>query len=133
MELNYVFNGRDYTYDEVSYSEAIKVLLDTHSYDELLNDYLQYLYPTDSNYDKNRMFDEYGFDGTKEGIKDMSEEDKKDMIFDTDIVDDLIDLDLYNDELESYFEDDAYEAYQNTDFEDDMVAEWSRDYNRQRL
>ena len=127
MRFIYNFDGYDFPF-EIDGSELMDAkyyIKQTHTNDEILKDYLEYLYPNESEYNKESVED-YGFYGTEESIKDMSEKDKDELV--NEVIYDLIDLDVYNEELEDYFEDEAYE-----DFSSDYEAELNTEYNRNRL
>lgn len=125
LTYNFDEHGDEYTY-EYDNREAEDYILRTHSYDDILNDFLSYVYPKDTDGNKKILKDEFGFDGTEEAIPMMDEELKEELC--EQVVYDLIDIDLYNDELEEYFEADAYEEYR----EEPEWVQWQREYDRVR-
>jgi len=110
MKLVYTFNGEDFDFEQADDNEAVEFIRRTLSNDEILYDYLQYIYPHETENSKEVLKD-YNFDGTAECIDNMSEEDKEDLV--NEVIDDLIDSDIYNDVLMDYFEDEAYDEYRD--------------------
>lgn len=120
MRLIYTFDGESFDFpslDDPYYvkeqyeDEAADYIIRSHTYDDILQDYIDYIYSTDSE-DVKKDLEEFGFYGTEESIRNMSEEDKEDLT--NQIIKELIELDIYNDELMDYFEDEAYERYSET-------------------
>lgn len=126
MRIVYDFDGVDFTY-EPDEDEVREFILNSYTPDEILSDYIEYIYPKTSAKDK-ETFTDWGFEGTAESVIEMSEEEKEDFI-DMVALDDLLEADVYAPEIEEHFEDEAYDAFS----EEDEYTEWSREYNRQRL
>lgn len=127
IRLNYTFDDISFTY-ELDTDAAVDYIKRVYTDDELINDFIEYVYPHLSKQDKEMLDNDYGFDGTPESIKFMSDEDL-DNFMSQQVIDSLLDSDIYNPELEDYFEDEAYAEFNEGNPED----EWRADYNRERL
>lgn len=127
IRLNYTFDDISFTY-ELDDKAAINYIKRVYTDDELIDDFIEYVYPHLSKQDKEMLDNEYGFDGTPESIKFMSDATLDDFMSQQ-VIDSLLDSDIYNPELEDYFEDEAYAEFNEGNPED----EWRADYNRERL
>ena len=127
IRLNYTFDDISFTY-ELDDKAAINYIKRVYTDDELINDFIEYVYPHLSKQDKEMLDNDYGFDGTPESIKFMSDADL-DNFMSQQVIYSLLDSDIYNPELEDYFEDEAYAKFNEGNPED----EWQADYNRERL
>lgn len=119
MEIIYEFDDDDFIYD-ADIDEVRHFLIRTYDFDELLDLYNEYLYSKLPQQNQEEYMDEYGYDGTEESIKKMSDDSKKILLEDEGFLDELIDLDIFNRELERYFYYDAMEVYNDE-------REYSRD------
>ena len=112
MRLTYEFDDVwDFTYD-VDTEDCKVYIYRTYDADEILFDYLNYLYPHQTPKFQQDIFTDYGFDGTSESIDLMSQEDKEELV--DEIFDDLLDTGVYDDILRDAFESDALEAYEDS-------------------
>ena len=109
-------DGEDYEYT-AEYDEAEDYLLRTHDILDIIQDWINEFGDRYTQEEISDLF-EYmpgGFDGTIESAKNMTDDEKLDLVSGTDnmLYQLVTESDIYDDELQDYFEQDAYDEWES--------------------
>ena len=103
MRLWYTIDGKDIDgSDYIDDDEVRDFIFKIYSPEDILIDYLNYVYPKEPQKFKDMLEADWAFDGSVEAIENMDELDQKDLA--EEVYWDVLDTDIYDDEINDHFE-----------------------------
>lgn len=102
MRLQYTVDGKDIDgRDYIDDDEVRDFIFEIYTSEDILIDYLNYVYPKEPQEYKDILEANWAFDGSVEAIENMDEEDRKDLA--EEVYWDVLDTDIYDDEINDHF------------------------------